>query len=300
MEADTGFADRDRILDYLSKQLIGPLEGDDEVLDDKPQHRYLTAILYPMPADSGAPVTGRSDNDDEIIDEAPGQLADDDDDDPITLSGQTRPSSVGLSFMATEWSDIEVEIEAGQYQPAEDGYWQRKQVKLPCTVPVRADQASSGLYVHRVPVLDGKASVDVRWRAYGNGTIVTVALVNRQSQQEPWSIAADECLFQVVLRCWPKSGTIDSLPEQAASVHRPGSRGTGTPVQGHTGLCHRSRCGCDLDACRRFITTRSNLVLSYPRSPRRLVRNTWQPGNAGLVAARAYRDRRTLDNRRTK
>ena len=212
MEADTGFADRDRILDYLSKQLIGPLEGDDEVLDDKPQHRYLTAILYPMPADSGAPVTGRSDNDDEIIDEAPGQLADDDDDDPITLSGQTRPSSVGLSFMATEWSDIEVEIEAGQYQPAEDGNWQRKQVRQPCTVPVRADQASSGLYVHRVPVLDGRASVDVRWRAYGNGTIVTVALVNRQPQQEPWSIAAEECLFQVVLRCWPKTGTITRYP----------------------------------------------------------------------------------------
>ena len=138
-----------------------------------------------MPTDSGAPVTGRSDNDDEIIDEAPGQLADDDDDDPITLSGQTRPSSVGLSFMATEWSDIEVEIEAGQYQPAEDGNWQRKQVRQPCTVPVRADQASSGPYVHRVSVLDGSASVDVRWRAYGNGTIVTVALVNRQPQQDP-------------------------------------------------------------------------------------------------------------------
>jgi len=214
MEVDTGFADRDHILDYLSKQLIGPLEGGDEVLDDKPQHRYLTAILYPMPADSGASVTGRSDNDDEIIDEAPGQLADDDDDDPITLSGQTRPSSVGLSFMATEWSDIEVEVQAGQYQPAEDGYWQRKQVRLPCTVPVRADQASSGLYVHRLPVLDGRASVDVRWRAYGNGTIVTVALVNRQSQQEPWSIAADECFFQVVLRCWPKSGTIDRYPSK--------------------------------------------------------------------------------------
>src|SRR5947207_2559835 len=60
MEADTGFADRDRILDYLSKQFIGPLEGDDEVLDDKPQHRYLTAILYPMPADSGAPATART------------------------------------------------------------------------------------------------------------------------------------------------------------------------------------------------------------------------------------------------
>ena len=91
MEADTGFADRDRIFDYLNKQLIGPIEGDDEILDDQPQHRYLTAILYPIAADSGAPVTGRSDNDDEIIDEAPGQLVDDDDDDPITLSGQTRP-----------------------------------------------------------------------------------------------------------------------------------------------------------------------------------------------------------------
>ena len=75
MEANTGFADRDRIFDYLRKQLIGPIEGDDEILDDQPQHRYLTAILYPIAADSGAPVTGRSDNDDEIIDEAPGQLS---------------------------------------------------------------------------------------------------------------------------------------------------------------------------------------------------------------------------------
>jgi hypothetical protein len=214
MDPDTGFADRDRILAYISKQIIGPLEGDDEVLDEKPQHQYLTAILYPISPGPGTPVSGRSDDDDEILDEIPGQVADDDDDDPITLSGQMRPSSVGLSFMATDWSDIEVEIEAGLYRPAEPGSWQREPVKLACTVPVRAGAAGPGSCDSRVDLLDGVASVDVRWRPYGSGVIVTVVLVNRRPQKEPWSAAAEECLFQVGLRCWPSTGSIARYPTQ--------------------------------------------------------------------------------------
>ena len=212
MEVDTGFAGRDRILTYLKKQIIGPFEGDDETLSEKPQHRYLTAILYPISPTTGTPVSGSSDDDDEILDENSSPVADDDDDDPVTLSGQMRPSSVGLSFMATEWSDIEVEIEAGRYQPAEEGGWQREQLKLACTALVRADAAVQGSCDSRVDLLDGNASVDVRWRAYGSGVIVTVVLVNRQQQKEPWSAAAEECLFQVGLRCWPSIGSIARYP----------------------------------------------------------------------------------------
>src|SRR5947207_2559838 len=37
-------------------------------------------------------------------------------------------------------------------------------------------------------------------------------IVEHQPQLELWSIAAEECLFQVVLRCWPKTGTITRYP----------------------------------------------------------------------------------------
>lgn len=214
MAADTGFADRDLVLDYLSQQIIGPIDGADEVLDDQPQHRYLTGILYPKSVDASLSVHDQADGSDEILDETAGQIADDEADDPITLSGQTRPSSVGLSFMSAEWSDIDVEIEAGQYDPAASGYWQRRQVQLSCTVTVPAGGASAGVCKNQVALLDGAVSVDVRWRAYGRSTIVTVVLVNRQRQQEPWKVAAEECLFQVVLRCWPRSGSIARYPSK--------------------------------------------------------------------------------------
>ena len=211
MTADTGFIDRDRILDYLAQQIIGPLDGPEETLDDQPQHRYLTGRLYAIASGTAEPTGGQADDDDgEILDETPGQLADDEDDDPITLSGQLRPSSVGLSFVTTEWSDIDVEIEAGQYTPAEPGSWQRRPLRLSCTVQVPA----AGGATNQETLLDGAVTVDVQWRAHGDSAIITVVLVNRQHQQDSWKVAAEECLFQVALRCRPRTGTIARYPSQ--------------------------------------------------------------------------------------
>jgi hypothetical protein len=212
MSADTGFVDRDRILDYLNRHLVGPVDGDGEILYEKPHKRYLTGIIYPISQDDTMSDAGRADDDDEIADESQGQLVDDDEEDPITLSGQQRPSSLGLSFVTTDWSPIEVEIEAGRYLPTEDDGWQREQVRLTDSDAIRIEPVQGSVCDNSVTLLDGMASIEVRWRAHDRGVIVTVVLVNRRDQPEKSGVQAEDCLFQIVLRCRPSIGGISRYP----------------------------------------------------------------------------------------
>ncbi|MEU1462572.1 hypothetical protein ABZ467_18160 [Streptomyces sp. NPDC005727] len=42
---------RQELVDYLTRQLVGPAGGDDEVLDAPPDRQYLMGTLYPQQAD---------------------------------------------------------------------------------------------------------------------------------------------------------------------------------------------------------------------------------------------------------
>lgn len=211
----TGFPDRDRVLGYLHDQLVGPAEGEDEVLYEKvPQHRYLTAVLFPMSlttptADASGPV-----DDAEEVDEQAGALPEDDDEDPITLAGQSRPSSAGISFMATDRSAIHVEVQAARYQSVADDEWRREPLDLVGDEAVRIDPPLTGI-TRGKPLWDGAASVEVTWRPHSGGVIVTVVLVNRKVQEERKAVNSEDCLFQVALRCSVAEGAITPYPTQA-------------------------------------------------------------------------------------
>jgi hypothetical protein len=211
----TGFPDRDRVLEYLHDQLVGPVDGDEEVLYEKaPQHRYLTAVLFPMAltpptADASGPA-----DDAEVVDEQAGALPEDDDEDPITLAGQSRPSSAGVSFMATGRSAVVVEVLASRYKSIAVDEWQREPLDLVGNEALRIEPPLAGTS-QKVNLWDGAASAEVTWRPHPDGVIVTVVLVNRKEQEERRPVNSEDCLFQVGLRCSVVEGAITRYPTQS-------------------------------------------------------------------------------------
>jgi hypothetical protein len=211
----TGFPDRDRVLEYLHEQLVGPVDGDNEVLYEKaPQHRYLTAVLYPMSlATPTADESGPAD-DAEEVDEQAGALPEDDDEDPITLAGQSRPSSAGISFMTSGRSAILVEVRAARYVSTSEDEWRREPLDLVGDGALRIEPPASGTSKGLL-LWGGTASVEATWRPHPDGVIVTVVLVNRKVQEERRGVNSADCLFQVGLRCRVVEGAISRYPAQA-------------------------------------------------------------------------------------
>ena len=220
MNIDTRFPDRDAILHYLHAQLVGPVHGPDEVLEAQPQQRYLSGILYPKkpPHRNGAagndpPSDATADH--EPVDDGGGRLSgpEDGDDDPITLSGQDRPSSVGISFVTTSWSAIEISVFAGRYRSRVANSWEREPVELSGDSSVRLEPPEQGRTGSRdLPVLGGDARVRVRWRPYRSGAIVTAVLVNEQTADVKARLDDAQCFFQVELSCRPAHGALDEYP----------------------------------------------------------------------------------------
>ena len=66
--------------------------------------------------------------------------------------------------------------------------------------------------MERTPILDDTVTLDVNWRAFGDGALVTVSLVNRRTLASTGTVNAADCLFQVVLKCFPTSQAIPSYP----------------------------------------------------------------------------------------
>ncbi|MEU0237135.1 helicase-related protein [Nocardiopsis sp. NPDC006198] len=199
--------------------LVGPADGHDETLEEKPHQRYLTGILYPIPLDADSSDTMRVDVDEDLVDEASGQLVDENGEDPITLSGQNRPSSVGISFVTSDWAPVEVEVEFGRYDSVPDlvgeEEWVRQQINLSGSEALLLTPGSRGsASASVVSVLSGSASVEARWRPHKDGAIVTVVLVNRRRLQPKQAVRAADCLFQVSLRCRPSEGLFSPYPRR--------------------------------------------------------------------------------------
>ncbi|MFC5056400.1 helicase-related protein [Saccharothrix xinjiangensis] len=202
------------MLGYLHDQLVGPVDGDDEVLYEKaPQHRYLTAVLFPLSLTTSATDASGPADDAEEVDEHAGALPQDDDEDPITLAGQSRPSSAGISFMTTARSAITVEVRAARYRSLADDEWQREPLDLVAAAALLIEPPLSGTS-RKEEVWGGTASVEITWRPHPDGVIVTLVLVNRKVQEERRAVNPEDCLFQVGLRCSVAEGAIIRYPAQ--------------------------------------------------------------------------------------
>jgi hypothetical protein len=200
--------DREDILHYIRRQLIGPADGEHELLLEPPHRRYLTGILFPTDADADESL--QDDIQDDVAGDVPGELGEDQGDDPVSLAGQRLPSAVGVSFIVPTWEPIRVELHMARYLPS-DGDWRRKPINIEGEDSIILSPPERPRMT-RTPVLNGTVTLDVNWREFGRGALVTVSLVNRRTLTFKGTVSAVDCLFQVVLKCFPTSQAIPPYP----------------------------------------------------------------------------------------
>lgn len=214
------------LLDWLKKQLIGPAFGED-LLRGSPLDRYPIGILFPIMRDE------------EGID--PASVSDDDDDteslgDDTTAGSEAQPatkrrrymppSSVGFSFFASsEEVRFQVVFSAARYEETRDSgkfTGQYKRVHIggdnEAKTFTQPDKQPSTQSNQRVDVLGGSASVDVLWRPFQDGWMVTVSLFNKHESDtkgKPKELTQErtkQSLFEVNLRCFMEAGEIGTYP----------------------------------------------------------------------------------------
>jgi len=212
--------DRERIVEYLGAQLIGPIGGPGETLHDPPSKRYLMGLLFPQRADMEEVMDG------DVFDGSTEVGHDEAVDDPVVLSSQHMPSSVGLSFLLPGGSPLTASISAAIYEP-NGKQWQHRDV-ADDSDPILLEPADeAGL--QRMPVLGGRAEITSRWRPHGGDHLVTVALVNTAEKTENNRIDESAVLCQVRVECTAESflpyptaggGALDDEDAEQAFLYR--------------------------------------------------------------------------------
>lgn len=209
--AEREIADRDLIVAYANRQLIGPVDGEFEYLPEQPHRRYLTGMLFPVASDAATAVPLPDDIQDDAAGDVPGEFGEDQSEDPVSLAGQRLPSAVGVSFILPARVPIRIELTAARYRPEGIG-WKREPISLADENAVLISPPANPCKT-RTPVLDGAVTIDVNWRPFGgDAQLVTVTLVNRRALNEHGAANPEDCLFQVALRCRPASGAIPPYP----------------------------------------------------------------------------------------
>ncbi len=225
---------RQRLVDWLERQLIGPAapseEGRDEI-DMSPLDRYSVGVLHPLlseergfdPAsgtwveegESGDPLR-EEDSEEAPRDGEPGtseRKAV-----PVRRRRYVPPSSVGFSFCVRGEVRLLVKASAATYvQPtyrAErgrfEGSYLRKELE-PAEVCFGGDD-------FRVPIWNGRAGMDVRSRPHGSGTILTVTLFNQQVvgmgevARERAVARVERSLFEARIECFVEEGEVVDYP----------------------------------------------------------------------------------------
>ncbi|MEV7110024.1 helicase-related protein [Streptomyces anulatus] len=184
---------RQELVDYLTRQLVGPVGEADEVLDAPPDRQYLMGTLYPQQADLQRQLAHAADDP-----EAPGTERDSPDanpaGDPVPETNSWLPASLGLSFY-TDAAQLEVTCAAARYEtqrnaPGRGRRWRR--------LPLPEETHTVGPDQESVAVLDGRAELRLRHRPYGDGVLITVALVNRARHDgsDGRTPSWDDMLFQ--------------------------------------------------------------------------------------------------------
>ncbi|MEV5383432.1 helicase-related protein [Streptomyces sp. NPDC052721] len=212
---------RQELVDYLTRQLVGPAGGDDEVLDAPPDRQYLMGTLYPQQADRQRRLDLAADEP-----EAPGAEQDAPDvnpaPDPVPETNSWLPASLGISFY-TDAVDVEASCAAARYEtqrnePGRGRRWKR--------VPLTPETHTIGPDREEVPVFNGHAKIQVTRRSYGAGTLITVALVNERHHDGADDKAPDwdDMLFQCGLTVRPVDGSVLPYPSVRLASRDPEER----------------------------------------------------------------------------
>ena len=95
------------LVDYLRNQLIGPLHGENEVIEEEPYRRYIMATLYPYymsfsTAQKSEPLTSEGTTISLKNSETSTTESSNINDDAVANANNVFPASLGISFYLTE------------------------------------------------------------------------------------------------------------------------------------------------------------------------------------------------------
>lgn len=220
---------RQRLLAWLRMQLIGPASEQLEILGS-PLDRYPTGILFPIIRGEEG-IDPASVNDDDESDSAGEDTNSGNDAEPATKRRRYMPpSSVGFSFFARgDKIQFQITCSAARYERNENrdvtgqfikNRFQRFVIGADDNVKtfLKPESQPPTQINRREDVLDGRASVDVLWRPFLDGWIVTVSLFNKQEINDVGtskSFANERIklsLFEANLRCFLDAGEIGTYP----------------------------------------------------------------------------------------
>lgn len=195
---------RNELVHYLETQLIGPVGGIEEHLQDAPHKRYLMGILSPPAA---------------CVDET--DESQDEDSTTEALSNDFKPSSMALSFAVQANSVFDIHVSAGCYAKGKDTQLATKDDSSPqptiagqssvwMRTPLEHTEQADTSESKKISLFDGRARLDVTVRPFLNGKIVTIALSNQVSSGE--KLKPEECLYQCALKVRMTCGHIKEYP----------------------------------------------------------------------------------------
>lgn len=192
-------------LAHIKNAYVGPEQGENEVLLNRPSLQYAVGMLFPADdtaAPAGSVAAGEVDPEGFIsADVAEGDVEEDDAVPP--LAEDWRPSSVALSFVTDKESFV-ADFSAATYSPVIDEgplRWARRWYDFSAIDLTRQDASHRQLDVGGLPVEIGS-----RWRLYGDAWLITVhvRLLAKSTGDEREDIRL--MLFQVELAARPSEG----------------------------------------------------------------------------------------------
>jgi hypothetical protein len=197
-------------LEYLQQNFLGPLLGEDEVLNNRPDSTYLVGILYPQDtATNHASLDGNSN--DEGLSDTNVFI----EDEVIQTASEWRPSSAAISFIHSGDS-VMCNLTFGTYlenRDAEDlkgpRSWGRSNETLE-DISLGIDEFKE-INTERFHI-----SITSRWRRIGQNWLVTVGLTNKRlNKLSPEKPPAEDSIYQVAMCVSSVNGQI--LPYNSVS-----------------------------------------------------------------------------------
>ncbi len=222
---------RDELVERLRRDLLGPVGGQDEVLDEEPATAYITGVLYPR--DRGRGSTGERVNEQDVDLTPANATVDEVPDTGVAMANRSMPSAMGITFAVDtrQTTTVTLRVTGATYEPIDAGgaavraeraerrgtddentvKWRRR----PFTVDPLAISVGAAA---TPPSIDLGVGLQVRIRvraADPDGVAaVTVTLVNDQVVADSKQLLDPLCIFQPELR-------IEVPGEAAALVERP-------------------------------------------------------------------------------
>lgn len=220
---------RDELVDRVRADLLGPVDGDAEVLTEEPATAYITGVLYPRDRGRGLSDERRSEEDVDLT--AAAASSEDVPEPGVAMANRQMPSAMGLTFAVDPRVNpaFSVQVTAAVYEPCDvEGRpvspkrterrgvdddttrWHRRSFTTTAVPVTVIDQPAA----RSVDVEEG-LSVQVRVRApdQTGAVAVTVTLVNER-EAETSELVDRFCVFQPQIQV----ETADRMP---SFVERP-------------------------------------------------------------------------------